>query len=276
MDLQGTPIGNFASGTKNTSDPSRYTNPVNEGPGPITNDSLAAESVRRGEKFAENADSQPQDVSGEQSTFNNKDTSGATTLPAAPNARIRDGEGQKDPGQQREKYPEALGGQGDFPGTHLPESGYVGGSTAAKQELGIQGGGREYKTVSTTAVAATGTGARAGADDNDGPRRDTNNAASGSRHYGGEAPNYVLPAVSNLGDKKPKGNNITEGGFDSNDSNNASWNTDIGSKNDPGRLAENKFQRDAVGSRLDAGRPVEKNVGDSQQWYTPLEPDQRA
>lgn len=38
---------------------------------------------------------------------------------------------------RKEKYPEALGGQADYPGAHVPESGYVGGSTGAKEELGV-------------------------------------------------------------------------------------------------------------------------------------------
>lgn len=49
------------------------------------------------------------------------------------------------------------------------------------------------------------------------------------------APGYVS-SVSPSG--KPHGKNITEGGFDADDSKNASFNSDIGSKNDPGRAAE--------------------------------------
>jgi hypothetical protein len=41
----------------------------------------------------------------------------------------------------------------------------------------------------------------------------------------------------------PKGKNLTEGGFDSDDSKNASFTSDIGDKNDPGRVAENKFAK---------------------------------
>lgn len=200
-------------------------------------------------------------------------------MPSAPNARFRDG-GVQDHEQRKERYPEALGGQPDFPGKHLPETGYTGGSTAAKKELGV--GGREYHATSTTssggatptAPAATDTYTNIGGTGGEG--RDINAGASGSRYYGGEAPNYVLPVVNDLSDKKPKGNNISEGGFDSDDRKNASWNTDIGTNDDPGRVAENKYQRSAVESGLDAARPKEANVeGGSNHWYSPLDSDQR-
>lgn len=51
---------------------------------------------------------------------------------------------------------------------------------------------------------------------------------------------------------KPKGENLTEGGFDS-DAPNASFNNDIGGKNDPGRVAESKFA---------AGRTLYSTVAD--------------
>ena len=46
------------------------------------------------------------------------------------------------------------------------------------------------------------------------------------------------------GEFKPKGKNITEGGFDSSAPNASFNNTEIGSKKDPGRVAEAKFQRE--------------------------------
>jgi hypothetical protein len=42
---------------------------------------------------------------------------------------------------------------------------------------------------------------------------------------------------------------LTEGGFESDDSKNASFNQEIGTENDPGRLAEEKMQR----ANADAG-----------------------
>jgi len=56
---------------------------------------------------------------------------------------------------------------------------------------------------------------------------------------------------------KPKGKNITEGGSEAYDRRNASFNQEIGGKNDPGRLAEAKFSKDnATGGS--AGFPKQK------------------
>ena len=71
----------------------------------------------------------------------------------------------------------------------------------------------------------------------------------------GEAPTYVQADVKRefVDDKvNPKGNNIQEGGFDTN-APNASFNSDIGDQNDPARLAENQYQKKNVQSALDAG-----------------------
>jgi hypothetical protein len=46
------------------------------------------------------------------------------------------------------------------------------------------------------------------------------------------------------GELRPKGNNITEGGFDSSGPNASFNNAEVGSKKDPGRVAEAKFQRE--------------------------------
>ncbi|KAK6597844.1 hypothetical protein H4I96_08796 [Botrytis cinerea] len=58
----------------------------------------------------------------------------------------------------------------------------------------------------------------------------------------------------------PKGKNLTEGGFESNDAKNASFTSEIGSKNDPSRLAEQKMQRENAQSANDAGFPRDKNT----------------
>lgn len=247
MDLQGTPIGRSSGGTKVnicslsisaegefvsndvqvTSDPSRYNNPIHEGPGPIANDSLAAESSRTGGAFSENRDSVPLGVSGNQSTFNNRDTSSASQLSSAENAASRGDAGPEG------RYPEALGGQGEYPGKHLPETGYTGGSTRAKKDLGLQG--HQYNTQERQAAEAGGSG------------------TISSAYYGGEAPTYVTPVVQGTGSAKPKGNDIREGGFDSVPSRNASFNSDIGTKKDPGRLAEQKFEGETAKSANASG-----------------------
>ena len=132
------------------------------------------------------------------------------------------------------KYPEGLGGQGNFDGQHNLD-GYAGAPTSAKndpkddfgvyQASGLRGGG-------------------SGADDS---RENHNLGGSGGNPDSTDsntAPSYVSsvqlqPAQTG----KPKGKNITEGGFDDDPSNNASFNSDIGSQNDPGRRAENEMQR---------------------------------
>ncbi|RAO66149.1 uncharacterized protein BHQ10_002161 [Talaromyces amestolkiae] len=249
MDMQGKPIGNSTGGTKVTTDPASN-NPRQEGTGAVTNDSLAAESVRQGGAFSQNPNSEPLGVSGPNSTFNNTDTSGANTLRSAAHAGDRDTD-------RKERYPDALGGQGKYPGAHLPESGYAGGSTQAKRELGIGGHQHQYHTTerATAGAAAGGSG------------------GFRSKHNGGTAPSYVTPVVQNVGNTKPKGVNIKEGGFDSNSKNNASFNSDIGTKNDPGRLAEQKFQK--VTAESGANAAYTNPTMDANQPYGNLESDQR-
>lgn len=52
--------------------------------------------------------------------------------------------------------------------------------------------------------------------------------------------------------QKPKGSNVTEGGFDSS-APNASFNGDVGGKNDPGRLAETAMAKSAAESGAAGG-----------------------
>lgn len=186
----------------------------------------------RGGAYSQNRGAEPLGVTAGQSTLNTTDTSAATKLPSA-------GVGsQREDLNRQQKYPEALGGQGDFPGTHLPHSGYAGGPTAAKKGASASGSGYQ------------------------------------SQYNAGQAPSYVQDVVGDLSNKKPKGKNLTEGGFD--DSNNASFNNEIGTENDPGRYALNSFQRKEAESGPDAaGGPRQKGV-DNTHWYQALDSDQRA
>ncbi|KAG9942996.1 hypothetical protein KCU85_g8957, partial [Aureobasidium melanogenum] len=63
----------------------------------------------------------------------------------------------------------------------------------------------------------------------------------------------------------PHGKNISEGGFDSN-APNASFNNDIGGKNDPGRSALNDMQRNAQQSAGDAALPKQQGVSNDGQF----------
>ena len=96
-------------------DPSATQNPINE-----PNDSLAAKSTTQGGAFAQNRGAQPLGATADQAATNNTNTSGATELSPAPVGALREDRSRKD------KYPEALGGQADYPGVHVPESGYLG------------------------------------------------------------------------------------------------------------------------------------------------------
>jgi len=78
----------------------------------------------------------------------------------------------------------------------------------------------------------------------------------GNVDYGSNTDNtdasYGADADSSVPKSRPHGRDITEGGFDD-DAPNASFNQDIGGKNDPGRLAEQKFQKDNARNAAAAG-----------------------
>lgn len=80
------------------------------------------------------------------------------------------------------------------------------------------------------------------------------------------APSYI--ASQHIRDNKPKGTNLTEGGFDSDDTKNASFNAEIGSKDDPGRLAEDKIQRQNADEGASAAqtRQYGQGVGGDNQY----------
>ena len=116
------------------------------------------------------------------------------------------------------------------------------------------------------------------------PDKEARSSDSGSypRSLGGQAKNLAVEDTSNSSDTRlggtssagvapsyvnsqadgglPKGKNLSEGGFESNDDKNASFTTDIGGKDDPGRLAEEKFQRQNANATDIAGVPGQQNV----------------
>jgi hypothetical protein len=83
-------------------------------------------------------------------------------------------------------------------------------------------------------------------------------AISGQGSNAGTAPSYVKSQYMDVGG--PKGSNLTEGEFDSNDSKDASFNNEIGTKMDPGRLAEQKMMRENADAARDAAVPRQKGV----------------
>ena len=230
---------------------------------------LAAESVNSGGAFGVNRDAGPLSVSGSSSTFNNTDTSGATTLPPAPDATERGAktayeetsDEAKGPGGQ--KYPEGLGGQVVFDGQHNAD-GYAGGSSDAKQSLSNQTNGDNVYQAS---------GIRGGGTDD---VTEEGNKGGSDTSNAGTAPSYVSSVASDPAQTgKPKGKNITEGGFDSDPSNNASFNNEIGTENDPGRVAEQTLQTAAQSAS--GGTGPNQKLGDSDNsQYDVLKSDQSA
>jgi len=90
----------------------------------------------------------------------------------------------------------------------------------------------------------------------------------GATSNGGTAPSYIDSQYVDAGG--PRGKNLREGGFESRDRDNASFNSEIGSKNDPGRAAETKFQR--INANSAGVPPQEKGItGDSH--FEPLNRD---
>ncbi|KAI9802979.1 MAG: hypothetical protein M1825_002212 [Sarcosagium campestre] len=241
------------TGTKVTNDPSAKE--TSEGAGPVLSDSLAAESTRSGGEFSENRGAEPLGVSSKSSTANTTDTSNATKLDAAPDAEARkDQEDErvnddiKGPGGS--KYAERLGGQGEFSGAHS-DHGYAGDPTstrpAGQTEKLTAGESSTERYQGESTRGAVNTTGRSGDD-------------SGSTPQNVDvAPGYIH---KNFLEQKPKGTNLQEGGFESDDTKNASFNSEIGSEQDPGRAAENKFQRRAAESGPDAGGsgPRQKNI----------------
>ncbi|KAK5130432.1 hypothetical protein LTR08_002131 [Meristemomyces frigidus] len=173
----------------------------NENPGTVTSDSLAGESVQSGGSFAANSDARGvMDQPSSSTNTNNTDISGATTLNAAPNADARDA---------KEAWSESSkinAGEGLSSSSGSGES-RSGGSSTFTTSGGSSGfpssGGDENSNPSS----GSGSGGRSG---------------NGSGSTGGAA--------------QPKGDNLQEGGFSSEDPN-SSFDTDIGGKNDPGRAA---------------------------------------
>jgi len=84
----------------------------------------------------------------------------------------------------------------------------------------------------------------------------TSGAVAGT---GGRLDHVSGSAAGADGGAKPKGKNLTEGGFDGSEPN-ASFSAEIGSSDDPGRAALGKLQRQANDAASDAAAPRDKHV----------------
>ena len=88
----------------------------------------------------------------------------------------------------------------------------------------------------------------------------------GATSHAGVAPTYIS---SQYIDKHgPKGKNLKEGGFDEGDDKNASFTSDIGDENDPGRVAETKFAKENAEMAEDT---APKQGGSGEGLYDALE-----
>jgi len=102
--------------------------------------------------------------------------------------------------------------------------------------------------------------------DNSGGQLGSSGNNDGGSSNVGTAPTYVNSQYVDAGG--PKGKNLHEGGFESRDANNASFNSEIGSKNDPSRLAEQKFQRQNADYDGEAGIPRQDGVLEDNAYET--------
>jgi hypothetical protein len=93
---------------------------------------------------------------------------------------------------------------------------------------------------------------------------------NGQDSNAGTAPRYLNSQYVDGGG--PKGSNLTEGRFDSDDAKNASFNNEIGTKMDPGRLAEQKMIRENADAAGDAAMPRQKGVS-GDNTFDALESD---
>lgn len=285
-----------------TTDPASRTNPVREGAGPVTSDSLAAESTRAGGGFAENRDAGPLDVKGANSTLNTTDTSAATKLdPVSQGVDRRDdgdvplgsegrdrGKGTTTGAPESRSGPsgDRLGSDGqqrqdakgvDSKSGSVSASGSGLGSNSMDRSSDEQGNGTrppgrqgqdQEGQRSTGLQPSSGQGQ---GQDLRGPDQghETRNQGRDDRDHQktpqqpGVAPTYVKADVLDQPQyPKPKGKNLKEGEDMDPEAPNASFTSEIGSADDPGRLAEQKMQLSTNEPAGDKGPRQKKVTGD--------------
>lgn len=235
---------NPTHGTKVTTDPAGKENPVVEAAGAITSDSLAAESVTSHGKFADNRDSAPSSVPAKSSTASNADTSAATVLPPARDADRRESAGE------------------DLP-THKPTHADL----------------RKHHQANAPSDLAAQSAPKSTHHQTDTHHQKNKTAADkqeGNMEHGHVpvAPSYVHTGHAATDDphNKPHGKGLTEvQDFEDGEGKNASFGTDIGGKDDPGRVAEEAFERANAVPGFEAG-PRQKGV-EGEGRYDALKTD---
>lgn len=254
-------------------DPSRapkpdYDNLAQEPSGPVAKDSLAAESIRAGGEFGENENAEPLGVKGGNSTFNTTDTSGATTLRSAPDAPTRQKEefqglGSDERGHTGIKYPDADAGDYSRPtaGSGTSDGAYSGATGDSFAEGAVDTSSSGYDPNIRSGQSAT----QRPSDYGTGPGSDPIATGRAGDAFGiatrpsgtmasttANAPNYagrVSGAIQAEGELQPKGRNLVEGDVPQT----KTFTGDVGGPNDPGRLAEQDFQKMDSENLIEAG-----------------------
>lgn len=288
---------NPTHGTKVTTDRAGQINTIKEGAGPVTSDSLAAESVRSGGGFAANRDAEPLAVKGSNSTFNTTDTSAATELPPAAHGADR---------EDREQYLQSTGSTRHHDQSDTPTGSGTGAgaraasgqgqddhSTGKSQQQGGQQEGRQQGPQMTSGGGAPSSAQQSageGGSTDDASKQSGQGQAAENLHHGhhggrkhhkheaeaqgGAAPTYVeVDVLNRTAHAKPHGKNIKEGDVPD-DAPNASFTGEIGSEDDPGRLALQGFERVNAESARDLG-PRDKQLKGNTP-YDPLGTDEPA
>jgi len=237
--------------------------------GPVAADSLAAESLRNQGAFSENKDAVALGVKGNQSTLNNTDTSGATTLRPATDSADREksdasGQGSDVKGAAGLKYPDGAGNP-EFEGHHSHTGAYSGGSSGGVGQTGstsgVPAGASDFgaSTISSStdgpdeSQIRSGAAATKGASSSSGGGVDVGSGSSGSglatgtgiRPYVDAAPNYTASVTGTAlpeGTFKPKGANLEDADQTESIPKTKTFVGAVGTVNDPGRLAERDFE----------------------------------
>lgn len=237
---------------------------VHESAGPITSDSLAAESLQNNGEFAQNASAAAMSVRGDQSTVANTDTSGARVLHAAPSGAAREEQDVLGAGAD-ERGPAGLklnaAGKPGFEGSHS-EQGFFGASTQAQGSGGgarqgvatgasdfgastlsshTAGSGSNSQINSSTGIAGTSTSTATSASGSSGGP----SSGTGARPYVPAAPGYtssVTGAAAPEGTYRPKGANLEDADVTQSMPQTKTFTGNVGGVNDPGRLAEREFE----------------------------------
>jgi len=253
------------SGTKVTTDPESQI-PVQEGAGTITSDSLAGESIAQGGAFAEkNPGVGASSQTSHGTTTNNTDISGATVLQPAADADAR--EAQESWGEEKQLQGgqglSSSSGSGAGPGASASASsgGSGGGGGSGDLQAGQTynaTGGFESSSSSGSGGSSSASGGSGGSYQGTGSAQSTGSISQENQYPGSGqgAPAPSAAYVASSEDSKLKGENLTEGGFDSDDKN-ASYTSDIGGENDPGREALRQFETTSAPSAAGGEGPMQ-------------------